>query len=166
MTWVFSTSWRVADEPPARALTNAELGDLYLRTGDAAAAIAAYRLHLDAYPSDAMVRRSLGVALLSAGRADEAVEEIASAYAGGPWLADEPIRPEAFAQGTDDLALNIELASAYANRVKSAPAWLTAAVLLQGGGRGDMALLMLDRADEAGLDAEVSGRLRAALARG
>lgn len=161
-------SWRWSvQEPviaaPARVLTGAELGDIYLRTGDTQAAIAAYTGHLESFPSDAPVRRSLGLALLSGGRVDEAAESILQAYASAPWLADEPVNPDAFARGAEDLALNIELASAYANRVGSAPAWLLVAVLVQANGRLDLGLLMLDRADEAGLDPAVSVPLRRAL---
>lgn len=165
-------SWRWSGyEPPVdltstRVLSGAELGDIYLRTGDAQAAIAAYQEHLASFPSDAPVRRSLGLALLCAGRAEEAAESVLQAYTVAPWLADEPISPGAFAQGAEDLVLNIELASAYANRVKSAPGWLLVGVLMQANGQGDLGVLMLDRADGAGLDPGVSSPLRAAMARG
>lgn len=161
-----STNWVVADAvapaAPYRALTNAELGDTYLRAGDAQAAIAAYRMHLDQYPSDAVVIRSLGLALLTEGRADEAAESIDAAYRTDPTLASQPVNTGMF-QSPDEFRINLELATAYANRARSAPAWLTVSVLLQGDGNAVQAEMMLDRAVAAGLAQEVSVPLRQVL---
>lgn len=159
-----STNW-VADDGPARVvrpLTNAELGDVYLRNGDAQAAIAAYRMHLDEFPSDAFAVRSLGMALLAEGRAGEASEQIDAAYRSNPGLADQPVQPGIFPSG-DEFRVNLELATAYANRVKDAPSWLTVAVLLQADGNAAQAEMMLDRAVAGGMAEEVSVPLRRAL---
>ncbi len=160
-----ASDWVVADSIPLqtyRAMNNAELGDLYLRSGDAKAAISAYQMHLEEHPSDSLARRALGLALLSDGRAAEAAESIAAAYATDPGLADRPFTTGAFASA-EEFRTNLELASAYANRVKDAPAWLMVAALLQADGNAVQAEMMLDRAVNAGLVQEISVPLRRAL---
>lgn len=159
-----STNWIVDDGPArvVRPLNNAELGDIYLRNGDAQAAIAAYRMHLDEFPSDTFAMRSLGMALLAEGRAGEASEQIDAAYRSNPGLADQPARPDMFAS-PDEFRVNLDLAAAYANRVKDAPSWLTVAVLLQADGNTVQAEMMLDRAVAGGLGEEVSVPLRRVL---
>lgn len=148
--------------PTFRTLSDLEMGDMYLRTGDADAAITAYQAHLEKVPNDPPVMRSLGLALLSAGRAGEAVEWIDAAYRHDPGLADAPVRRGAFG-ADDEYRSNLELAGAYANRVKTAPAWLTLAVLMQAGGRYEDASTMIGRAAASGLDPAVADRFRLAL---
>jgi tetratricopeptide (TPR) repeat protein len=138
------------------------MGDLYLRTGDANAAITAYQAHLEKSPNDPPVMRSLGLALLAAGRASEAVEWVDAAYATDPGLAGHPVGSGAFG-ADDEYRSTLEFAGAYANRVKTAPAWLTLAVLMQAGGRTLDASIMIGRAAASGLDAVVADRFRLAL---
>lgn len=148
--------------PSYRTLTDVETGDMYLRIGEADAAITAYQAHLEKLPNDPPVMRSLGLALLAAGRAGEAVEWIDAAYATDPALAGHPVGAGVFG-ADDEFRSNLELAGAYANRVKTAPAWLTLAVLFQAGGRTQDAGIMIGRAAASGLDAAVADRFRLAL---
>lgn len=143
--------------------TNRELGDTYLRGGDARAAIKAYQAHLKQYPGDEEAMRALGLALIDAGQTAEGVAMIAMAYRAEPLLADRAIAPNAFRDGAAGLARDVAKVSIYANRVRADSAWLALAVLIQAQGRDNVARMMVERAKGAGLESGVADRLFSAL---
>jgi hypothetical protein len=147
----------------APPMNDHELGDAYLRAGDAKGAVRSYRAFLKTYPGDAAAMRSLGLALIEMGQTKEGVAMIGLAYRQHPNLADTPISIDTFRGGAEDIRDNLRRASVYANRTGAASAWLTVAMFMQAEGRTETARTMIDRASTAGLDAAVVGSMRSAL---
>lgn len=152
-----------APSEAAHPVTEREVGDLYLRSGESRSAATSYRAYLKKNPQDGMVMRSLGMALFESGQTKEAVATIAMAYRVEPSLAENPFPADVLAGGAEEVRTNIRKASVYANKTKGAAEWLTVAVLMQAEGRDDLARTMLDRASAAGLDPALALRLRQAL---
>jgi tetratricopeptide (TPR) repeat protein len=148
---------------PVTPSTARELGDTYLRAGDARAAVKEYKTYLKQYPGDEDTTRALGLALLELGQTTEGVAVIATAYKAEPLLAGSPVPPDVYRDGDEGMRRNLQKVSIYANRVKSPEAWLTIVVLMQAQGRNDLARSMLDRALGAGLDRGVFDRMSEAL---
>ena len=156
--------------PPAPSMTETpppsndrELGDVYLRAGDTAAAIKAYRAYLVLNRFDAIAMRSLGLALIDQGDISEGVAMVSMAYRTDPLIGGEPVPIDVFEGGASGMRRNLERVSVFANRVRSASAWLTLAAMMQSEGRTDVALTMVQRASAAGLDKNIAGPLTAAL---
>lgn len=143
--------------------TDKALGDQLLASGDAKAAVNAYRRHLNDNPDDAEAMLALGLALLDAAQPKEGVAMIGMAYRKEPALADSAIPLDVYQRGAGQFRENLRRVSVYANRSNSASAWLALSVLMQAEGRTATALTMLDRAAKAGLEAEVVSRVRSAL---
>jgi hypothetical protein len=106
----------------------------------------------------------LALALIDANRVEEGIAAMRLAYERDPQLANIPVPQDVFGP-SDDLRRNLNRVSMFANRVNTASAWLALAVLMQTEGRPHPAARMLDRAEQAGLSAEVSSAVRAALTR-
>jgi hypothetical protein len=149
-------------EPP-RSL--AEVGVHALREKRAADAVVALRRHLDTAPDDARAMRVLAIALLEDRRAADAAAVMRLAYRTDPLLARERLSPEALGFTTREFRNLVTRAVGHANSVRSSSAWLSVSVLMQGEIRDDLALAMLTRAADAGLDPAVADALRAELAR-
>lgn len=141
-------------ESALRVTTDRHLGDAYLRLGAPEEAVRVYRRHLERHPGDAEARRSLGLALLGLGRAEEGAGEVEMAYRIEPMLADRPVSREAF---SDDETFRgvLDEALRYATESGTAGAWLAAAVMLQGRGNVAAARSAMAHAAAAGLDRRV-----------
>ncbi|GJM18373.1 MAG: hypothetical protein DHS20C14_05860 [Phycisphaeraceae bacterium] len=150
-------------EPEPVVLTLMEEAGLELGFGEAERAITLYSQHLDADPEDMAAVRGLGVALVAVGRGEDAAATIRYAYVTDPALAGEPLGAWIAGDDARDLRRLVTDAVKHANRNDSASAWLTVAVLMQAEGRLAVALKMLDRAEERGLDLEVARAMRGAL---
>ncbi len=72
----------LAQQPEYAPFVSNSIGILALESGDAAAAVAAFRRALEGDPAPT-TRANLGIALIELGRADEAVEELAAAWGSG-----------------------------------------------------------------------------------
>jgi len=150
-------------EAPPRELTTLEKADDAMREGDAQDAIDLYREYLKKSPDDATASRSLALALLADKRAKESAAVMLMAYEQQHDLAMDPISDDDVAGdavGLRELKLR---AVTHANKVKTASAYLAVVVLMQAEGRVDAALRILEKAKDAGLDAEVAAGLETAL---
>lgn len=150
---------RVARPEELLSTSDRELGDTYLKLGDAENATRVYRDHLARFPGDARAGRSLGLALLLDRRPDEAFREIERAYRIDPGLASRPVRSEQFG---DAYAFRrvLDDAARAADKSDTPGAWLTVAVLMQADGRADAARSAIGRARAAGLDNAVVDAMR------
>lgn len=152
-----------AAEPAPLPPTTLEIADAWLAEGDPTQAAAAYLEHIETATEDGGAVRSLALAVLMAGRPEQATELVVRAYLLDPTLVDRPIDPGALPRGDSTLRELVRDAVKHANRFPSAEAWLMTAVLMQGEGRHGVAMRMLDRAKRAGLDAGLATGLRTAM---
>ena len=109
--------------------------------------------------------RGLGLSLIDAGQVADGVAVIGMAYRSDSTLALSPVADDAYGKSTR-FRSNLNRISAYANREKSASAWLALAALMQAEGRNERAAAMVQRAKEAGLEDQVAQEMTAALAVG
>jgi hypothetical protein len=152
--------------PPAPAPvvydSEAERGDAMLRAGYAAEAITTLRAYLDANPHDAYAMRSMGLAMIARNQVSDGVALVAHAYRTEPALAAYPLPVDAF--GTPaDLRRILERVSVHANRTNMPSGWLALAALMQAENRNQLAIRMVERAKQAGLEPEVASQMSAAL---
>lgn len=144
-----------AAAPALTVLEQAELLLGYERFDEAAAA---FREQLSQQPDDAETLRMLAVTLLLDRRPREAGEAMLAAYRMNPSLADSPVVLPA-GLGPSDLAAAANRAIEHAQRTRSAPSWLSAAVLSQARDKLPVARNFAKSAKAAGLDPEVYARL-------
>lgn len=151
----------VGAEVPVLSL--AELARTELGIGDPEYAAELYRTYLEDNPGDVEAMRALGIAYLKCGRHEDAAGWVARAYATEPMLADQPLAP--WIAGDSVLAMRRLRADAakYAGEAGTPAAWLMVVVLMQGGGKPDAAIKLLDRAEAGGLDTAVATAMRRAL---
>jgi hypothetical protein len=155
----------LAIEPEAAAVDDSALAraEAALARGQGASAAGLYRQHLaesgDEEWADGRALRLYGVALLMAGRVDEAVGPVRLAHQMSPSLGEFGVGPGAVG-GSAALRRLVVRAVRRANEVDTGSAWLLAAVLVQGEGRLDVARDFIGRAERAGLEAEVVSWLR------
>jgi hypothetical protein len=133
-----------------------------LKFGDSKAAIVAYQSIVKSYPNDSESLRALGLSLIDNGQVGDGVAIIGMAYRADATLAANPIPRDVYGKATN-LRNNLTRVSSYANREKSASAWLTLAVLMQAEGRTQPALTMVERAQAAGLEQQIAQELISAL---
>jgi hypothetical protein len=152
-----------ATPQPVTPSTERELGDTYLRAGDAKAAIKSYRAHLYANPTDAGAMRALALALIETSEFRDGAAMMSMAYTMDAALARSPVPLDAYAGGAAEMRENLTRVSLYANRVKTPSAWLSLAVLMQAEGRNALARTAIDKAQAAGLDRAVADHFRGAL---
>lgn len=107
--------------------------------------------------------RLRAVALVGAGRLEEAATAIGDAYLAEPRLAGLPLSGEALAKDRAALRRLVLRAIDYAGRHPSSDAWLLAAVMTQAEGRDEVAARFASRAEAQGLDATVARALFDAL---
>lgn len=144
-----------AGQPQPTLLEQAEILMGYEHFEDA---VAAYREHLSERSDDAEALRMLAVALVLDRRPREAGEAMLAAYRMNPALADNPVvLPPGL--GPSDLASAANRAIEHAQRTRTAPAWLAAAVLTQARDKPAVARNFAKSAKAAGLDPEVYARL-------
>lgn len=149
-----------ADEP-SRPLTALEHAEQMLKAGESKAAVAAYQAYLKTQPLDSAATRALGLSLIENGQVGDGVSVIGMAYRSDSTLAATPVDDEVFGSSSR-LRTNVGRVSRYANREKSASAWLALAVLMQAEGRVDRARAMIARAKDAGLEVNVVDEMNAA----
>lgn len=150
-------------ETPQRELTPLERAALLLQTGESNQAVTAYQAYLKSNPRDSAATRALGLSLIDLGQVTEGVALIGMAYRSDATLALSPLSDDVYGRASR-FRSNLGRISNYANREKSASAWLTLAVLMQAEGRDDRAATMITRAQEAGLEDQVVQEMRNALA--
>jgi len=125
-------------------------------------AITRYRALLAEDDADFRVAAELGVALIGAGRFDDAVSMMRLAYSSDPGLAVEPLSLRL--DLPDKTWRELVVRSVRHGHKRGTPAaWLTVAVLMQAQGRPEVAMRMLDRARDLGLDDEILTPLAAVL---
>lgn len=151
-----------AEPAEPEPMTNLQLADALLHWDEPERAIGYYQAHLAENPTDAGALRSMGMALIDAGRIPEGVATVMLAHERNPLLARTPVLQDIFGRG-EDMRRNLNRVSVHANRVNSASAWLTLAVMMQAEGRTRPAINMVDRAEQVGLGSEIAGALRSAL---
>lgn len=156
--------YTVAPAPAAPAVTeqptpstDKELGETYLAAGYPEVAVKALRQWLAAHAGDVDAMRLLGVALIESGQLQEGASMVAMAYRTDPSLAARPLDSRLF-RSREQLREAVRRASIFANRVNSASAWLTVAVLMQAEGRDATARSMIEKARKAGLEQAVAQR--------
>ncbi|MFN0132866.1 MAG: tetratricopeptide repeat protein [Phycisphaerales bacterium] len=137
------------------ATSDRELGDTYLRLGDSPSAIRVYRQHLAAFPGDVQAARSLGLALIDLGEVLEGARQIELAYRIDPALSARPMSIDSLAD-REAMERALDTATRAANRADSASTWLAVVVIMQASDRRTPAMVALDRARTAGLDATVA----------
>lgn len=151
-----------APQTPAVEPTTLERAEAALAFGYPKEAVLALREHLRDHPTDSRATRLLAMALFEDRRVEEAVAVNAMAYENDPTLAWQRIHPDTFT--TDrSLRARVESAVVYANRVKTASAWLFVVTLMQAEGRDAVAAKMLDRAKQLGLKPAVADELALSL---
>jgi len=127
--------------------------------------VEAYESHLDVYPDDWMVVRELGVAKLLSGSYLDGVALVHYAYSSDPTLAAERLGLDLFEGSNGVLRDAVVDLVRWGHRNPSAGVWLGVAVLMQGEERDAVAMNMLDRAGQYGLDPAIGDALRAELVR-
>lgn len=150
-------------QPPAEPPTPIESARWLMADGDAAGALGWYRAVLDESPDDARVMREYASALLEAGRPLDAVAVMGYAYDRVPALSGEPMDVGLWGGSVLRLRASVVDAVKFGHRSPSGNAWLLVAVLMQAEGRDAVALRMVDRAEDEGLGASVSDRMRLVL---
>lgn len=158
-------------QPQAAPLTTLEEARRAYKNGDGAEAIKLFRRHLDVAPDDGETgvggvesedteaMRLLSLAFLDEREMTRSIAMMAHAYSTDPALASRPIDPASLPGDRLDMRRRVTDAVAYAHEVKSASAWLMVAVLMQAEGRDGVALKMLERGIDLGLDERVADEL-------
>ncbi len=147
---------------PTTPATDLERADALLAAGVPEQAIAAYKAHLNDNPGDAYAMRGLGLALIADAQFQDGVAMVAMAYKTDPALAADPIPAELFGTSAA-LRTMVERVSIFSNRSRLPSAWLTLAALMQAEGRTQLAVRMIERARQAGLEAGLAQQMQAAL---
>ena len=149
--------------PEAVPLSAVEVARLEMSLGEPEVAIEAYRAHLAQYPSDWLAMRELGLALIRKGQRGDGVAMIGYSYSQDPLLAWEPVPVELFGGDAHELRDAVIKVVGWGHRNPSSSAWLSVAVLMQGEGRLEPAMRMLERAEGYGLDPAVADQMRSSL---
>lgn len=155
-----------ASQPePEVELTAHEIAIGWMRAGDSAAAVNWFEEHLRQYPNDLFGMREYGLALIDAGRIADGVAMIGYVYDLFPGLANQSMVSDFWGGSSVRLRRSVTSTVRFAQRSPSGNAWLAVAVLMQAEGRDDVALRMIDRAADEGLNPTVADRMRLRLAR-
>lgn len=151
--------------PPPEPPKTIDIARLGVVLGDLPSAEAQYRMHLGENPQDSEALREFGLVMLEQERVDEGFAAIRKAYRDRPELARTPLPlGELGFDGARTRAL-MGIVSPEANELKSSSGWLTLAVLLQSQEKSGLALRMVERAAERGLEPPVADAFRSALKR-
>lgn len=137
--------------PEASKYQDRELGDTYLRLGDADNAARVYRRYLSGNASDGTAYRNFGIALLARGESQEGFKAFASGYRIEPQLFTRAFRVSDL--GTpQSLDRTMDAAVRGATSVNTAEGWFTLAMLNTLAGQREQALNASQKAKEAGLE--------------
>ncbi len=145
---------------PVRELTALERARAFLKADEAEKAVTAFRDHLDEDPEDVNAMRSLGLAMLDAGRLSDGTAMVALAYRTDAMLARKPADLDELGLGARRHDRLLSRVLAYAKRTDAGSAHLAGVVLLQAEGKVAGASRVLDRAERAGLDEDIVDALR------
>lgn len=125
-------------------------------------AVEQYRVHLADNPDDFDAMADLIVALAGDGRFDDAAAMARLAFSKDPTLASRPLDRRLGIE-SKDLRKIVVRAVRFAHDRDAASSWLLVAFLMQGEGRDDVALRMLSRATDRGLEVSIADAMRAEL---
>lgn len=125
-------------------------------------AVVILRSYTQSHPGDTEAVRALALALIDARRTGEGVELMGQVYATNPALASAALPADAVGPERELRDLVVRVVQ-HAHKVNTPAAWLTAAALMQGEGRTEPALKMIENAAAAGLRADVVTAMRSAL---
>lgn len=148
-------------EPPAPPTTE-EIAAAAMARGDYEEAVKRWRDRLAEAPDDAEAVRALGLAMALTGEMRSGTAMVAYAYQMSAELVNKPANPALFGNERQ-LRQALRRAVIYANAERTDSAWVTVATLMQAEGRNDHAARMIEKAREAGLDAELADTFEAAL---
>lgn len=146
-------------------LTTYETAVYWMMEGDAEQAVEWFRAHLDENPDDLVAMREYAAAMLEVNRTLDAVAVMAYAYDLAPGLSSRAMDAGLWGGSPLRLRRSVVRAVRAAHQAGTGHAWLTVAVLMQAEGRDAVALRMVDRAMELGLNPAIGDRLRAELDR-
>lgn len=152
-----------APAPQAPQLTAMEAATELMQSAQYADAARAFKEHLKDQPDDTDAQRSMGVALLLAGKTRDGIEAIGRAYNTNPALGATPLDTDELAVTPTQLRELSGQVITMSRRLASANGFITAAMLMQSRDRADLARKMLDDAKASGLDREVHARLSAGM---
>ncbi len=150
---------------PEVELTAHEMAVGWMQAGDAEAAVNWFEEHLRQYPNDLVGMREYGLALIDAGRIADGVAMVGYVYDLMPGLANQSMGSDFWGGSVTRLRRSVTNTVRFAQRSPSGNAWLAVAVLMQAEGRDDVALRMIERAADEGLDPGVADRMRVRLTR-
>jgi hypothetical protein len=144
--------------------TQRELGDTYMKLGDAASATRVYGEHVQHHPGDVQAVRNLGFALIESGEVQQGTEQVERAYRIDPALAANSFDRQLLRDPVEFQA-SLDRVTTFAAQSQGRPeagaAWLTVSVLMQADGRIEPARSALEKAKEAGLNDKVVESMRA-----
>ncbi|HHN78064.1 MAG TPA: hypothetical protein ENK11_05240 [Phycisphaerales bacterium] len=131
-------------------------------TGKVREASRLYQKFLGENADDFAATAELAAVLIADGRLDDGAATMLLAYRSDPGLASRPLSDRVLLRKRAWRELVIR-AVRHAHKRGSASSWLTVAVLMQAEGRPRVALRMLERAEQAGLDRSIATPLAAVL---
>jgi hypothetical protein len=146
--------------PPPTTLDRAHAAG---QSNDLAAAADLLREHLKTKPEDVEATRQLAMVLIENKDIDAGVALLRDLYVKDPTLADRPYLGVPIGQDAGRLRDMTAKLVARAHKLKSPSAWLGVVLVMQAEGRKPLALKMLDRAKDAGIERAVSDHLTVAL---
>ena len=152
-------------DPGTYTLDAIEVARMLMSAGATGDAVDAYEAHLDLYPDDWIAVRELGVAKMLTGSYLDGVALLHYAYSSDPMLAAQPLGAELFEGSSAVLRDAVVDLVRWGHRNPSAGVWLGVAVLMQAEERDAVAMNMLDRAGQYGLDPAIGDAMRAELVR-
>lgn len=138
-------------EPQAGRYQDRELGDAYLRMGDAANAARAYQRYLSAWAGDGTAMRNMGFALIAKGDVQDGFRAVVQGYKLESGLLKRGLRIEDLG-GEVGFSRLMDAAARGASGTNTAEGWLTVAILQHAAGRRDSAVNALQRSRDAGLE--------------
>lgn len=150
--------------PQPGSYRDRELGDAYLRIGDMNNAARVYSRYLAAWDKDGTATRNLGLAQIASGAPREGFSNVVTGYKLEPNLINRPLRVQDVGGSAAYSAL-LDQATRSADNLNIPDGWLTVAILQQMNGRGDAAVSALQKARDAGLDAQTLDSFTLAMTR-
>jgi hypothetical protein len=149
--------------PPPPPPTELELAAQATANKQHSEARAHLMAHLKDKPDDVEASRRLAMCLIEGKEIDTGLAMLRDLYVADPTLAERPYDGPSAGQDAGRLRDMVTKITPCAHKVKSPSAWLGVVIAMQAEGRGTLALKMLARAKDAGLERSVVERFEAAL---
>jgi ribosomal protein S15P/S13E len=149
--------------PPPPPPTTLERAHAAGQAKDLVAAADLLREHIKIKPEDVEATRQLAMVLIENKDIDGGIALLRDLYVKDPTLADRPYLGTPVGQDVGRLRDMTAKLVARAHKLKSPSAWLGVVLVMQAEGRKPLALKMLDRAKDAGIERAVSDHLTVAL---